>query len=191
MELGKVEDALTAAGERVGEGQVVQGLGGLEHQHHPQALRQGEELLAHPQRPKLQGGLPHRGGLAAGTLVAAPQTGDGATYARKIDKSECRVDWSLPAAAIERRLRAFTPAPGMQTLWGEVALKLGRSRIDSTESPCNKAPGEIVSVDPDGVVVACGGGTLRLLELQRPGGRMLPVADFIRGAALAPGQLLQ
>jgi len=130
-------------------------------------------------------------GLAAGTLVAAPQTGDGATYARKIDKSECRVDWSLPAAAIERRLRAFTPAPGMQTLWGEVALKLGRSRIDSTESPCNKAPGEIVSVDPDGVVVACGGGTLRLLELQRPGGRMLPVADFIRGAALAPGQLLQ
>jgi len=125
---------------------------------------------------------------ACGGLRPVKQPEAGVTYASKIDKAEARVDWSLPADAIGRRIRAFDPFPGAAAELDGEALKLWRHEIDSghrsPDSPC----GTILSAAPDGVTVACGQGTaLRLTELQRAGGKRLAAADFLRGFDLKPG----
>jgi methionyl-tRNA formyltransferase len=124
--------------------------------------------------------------VAAGTLVRTPQPEDGVTYAHKIEKSEAEVDWSLPAPAIERRLRAFDPFPGAtSSLQGE-AVKLWRAHCEA--APAGTSAGTILAVDAAGVHVACGEGALCLTQLQRAGGKRLAAADFLRGFPLAPGQ---
>jgi len=124
---------------------------------------------------------------ACGGFTPMPQPAEGVTYAHKIEKAEAAVDWSLPAAQIERRIRAFDPFPGATARLGSDVVKLWRSEIDSCSGPADAGSGGILSVAPDGVRVACGEGVLRLTELQRPGGKRLPVADFLRGFPLAPG----
>jgi methionyl-tRNA formyltransferase len=117
-------------------------------------------------------------------LPRTPQPAEGITYAHKIDKAEAAIDWHQPAAAIERRLRAFDPFPGAAaTLAGE-AIKCWRA----TAVDGRGAPGEVLAVTERGIDVACGEGALRLTELQRPGGRRLPVADFLRGRPVAVGE---
>jgi methionyl-tRNA formyltransferase len=116
--------------------------------------------------------------LGAGGLRAEPQPAEGATYARKIDKAESRLDWSRPAVELARAVRAFLPAVG--TLGGEpVRIWSARATLG------HGAPGEVLRGAP-GLAVACGEGALAILELQRPGGRRLPVAEFLRGHPLAP-----
>ncbi len=125
---------------------------------------------------------------ACGGLTATPQPADGVTYAHKIEKHEATIDWSQPAAQVERRLRAFDPFPGASsTLNGEV-IKLWSSEIDSMKRLPDQRPGQILLVDELGVRVACGDGVLRLTELQRPGGKRLAARDFLRGFALQAGQ---
>jgi methionyl-tRNA formyltransferase len=116
------------------------------------------------------------------TPVTQPEAG--VTYASKIDKTEAAIDWTRPAAVIERRIRAFDPFPGCTAQLGEATIKLWRAQ------PATGAgqPGEILAVAPDGITVACGDGALRLVELQKPGGRRLESRDFLSGFALAPGQ---
>ena len=127
-------------------------------------------------------------GLAGAQRVATPQPADGVTYAAKIDKAEAAIDWTAAAAAIERRLRAFDPFPGCTfCLQGEV-VKLWRARrVDGGGGPS----GTVLQADGGRLVVACGDGALELLELQRTGGKRLPVADFLRGFAVAPGATMQ
>ena len=121
---------------------------------------------------------------AAGRLVAQPQPGNGVTYAAKIAKAEAAIDWREPAAAIERRLRAFDPFPGARGTLGVEAVTCWRGH----ERPATGgSPGEIVAVEDDALVVACGLGALALTELQRPGGRRLAAADFLRGLRLEVG----
>jgi methionyl-tRNA formyltransferase len=120
-----------------------------------------------------------------GGLRPVPQPQAGVTYARKIEKAEAAVDWAQPAAAIERRVRAFDPFPGATaTIRGE-PIKLWRARLESL--PSTHAPGTVLDVGAGGILVACGSGALRVSELQRAGGKRLAAAEFLRGFAIATG----
>ena len=123
---------------------------------------------------------------ACGGLRPVPQPRDGVTYAHKIEKAEGRVDWTLPASAIERRMRAFDPFPGAHSDLAGETLKLWRGQV--LPATIGAEPGTIVQAAPAGIDVATGDGTLRLLEVQRPGGKRLAVADLLRGMEIVPGR---
>ena len=125
--------------------------------------------------------------LAAGAdLKATPQPLEGVTYAHKIAKAEANIDWTQPAAQIERRLRAFDPFPGACTQIGDEIVKVWRAeRVDRQGEP-----GMVLAVDDAGPVLACGGQALRLLELQRPGGKRVSARAYLQARPLAPGQRL-
>ncbi|GAA6119226.1 methionyl-tRNA formyltransferase [Acidovorax sp. FG27] len=127
---------------------------------------------------------------ACGGLRPEPQPAEGVTYAHKIDKAESAIDWTQPAEVIGRRIRAFDPFPGASTLAGGEAIKLWSYEIDSILRCSGGRCGQILAVDSSGIAVATGDGVLRLTVLQRAGGKRLPAADFLRGFALAPGQVL-
>jgi methionyl-tRNA formyltransferase len=114
---------------------------------------------------------------ACGGLRPQPQPSEGATYARKIDKAEGRIDWHEAAERIERRVRAFDPAPGCFFEDGGETVKVWRAAA----GPSFDAPPGTQRIDGERLRVACGEGALDLLELQRPGGRRLPVAAFLAG----------
>ncbi len=110
-----------------------------------------------------------------------------ASYAAKITKAEARIDWNRSAAELARAIRAYNPMPGAYTTWQGQPLKLWRAEPVSAASA---APGTVLLADADGIVVATGDGALRLLELQRAGGKRLAAASFLTGAALQPGERL-
>ena len=121
--------------------------------------------------------------LSASDGPAIPQPSEGATYARKIVREDARLDWSRPAGELECIVRAMRPVPGAQAdLHGE-AVKVWRA----AECDGSGHPGAILSARDDGITVACGRGALRLLEIQRPGGKRLAAGDFLRGARLPSG----
>lgn len=118
-----------------------------------------------------------------GGLTATPQPADGVTYAAKIGKAEATVDWTRPATEIERAIRAFNPFPGALGNYQGTPIKLWRARaIDA-----GGTPGEVLLAEGAGVIVACGEGALCITELQKPGGKRLAAADFVRGTAIAVG----
>ena len=126
-----------------------------------------------------------------GGLSATPQPAEGVSYAHKIEKAESQIDWSLPAEAIARRVRAFDPFPGAATRLGADAIKVWSCEIDSFQRLPDKPCGQILHIDDAGIAVACGAGSvLRLTVLQRAGGKRLPAADFLRGFTLTPGMVL-
>jgi methionyl-tRNA formyltransferase len=131
--------------------------------------------------------------LQEGTLRREPQPAAGVTYARKIEKAEAPIRWAEPAEVIERRLRAFDPFPGATTVLDGETLKCWRAeRVSAAEIAvaAGAPPGQVVSVGPAGILVACGTGALRLTELQRSGGKRLSAREFLAGHALRPGQRL-
>jgi methionyl-tRNA formyltransferase len=102
-----------------------------------------------------------------------------ATYAHKLDKDEARIDWSRPAEEIERLVRAFNPWP---VAWCELAgerLRVWAAQVIGTRRELGR-PGQIMAADEAGIDICAGSGGVRLLEVQRPGGRRMPVADFLR-----------
>jgi methionyl-tRNA formyltransferase len=124
--------------------------------------------------------------LAAGRVAATPQDDALATYAAKIGKDDARLDWSLSAAALDRRIRAFDPFPGAFCLLDGEALKIWRARPVAGSGE----PGCIQAVDRHGIRVACGEGALEIGEVQKAGGKRLPVAAFLAGHDLRPGRML-
>jgi methionyl-tRNA formyltransferase len=121
-------------------------------------------------------------------LIAEPQNESNATYASKIDKREARIAWNETAEVIERKVRAFDPLPGAVTLLEGTVLKIWRAE---TAPKVNALPGTIVRAANDGVTVACGEGTaLKVCELQRSGGKRLPVSAFLAGNPIEPGKRL-
>ncbi|MBU4518986.1 MAG: methionyl-tRNA formyltransferase [Gammaproteobacteria bacterium] len=126
---------------------------------------------------------------ACGGLRPVPQPADGVTYAHKIEKAEAAINWALPAATIERRVRAFNPFPGAGTALAGEAIKVWRAHAEP-DNPVAANAGQVLSADPHGIRIATGDGVLVLDELQRAGGKRLPAADFLRGFALTPGQVL-
>ncbi len=125
--------------------------------------------------------------LAAGGLPETPQPAEGVTYAAKLDRSEGTIDWSLPAAALDRRVRALNPWPGVVfTARGE-RIKLLEAAIRVANGPA----GAVLEPSEDGSpVVACGSGALKLTSLQRPGRNAQDGAVFLRGFPLPPGTIL-
>ncbi len=124
---------------------------------------------------------------ACGGFHPERQPEAGVCYAHKIEKAESDIDWTLPAAAIERRLRAFDPFPGgLSHLDGE-ALKIWKAQL----APGAGRPGEVLAADASGLLVACGEGALRLTELQRAGGKRLTAAAFLQSRPVAPGAVLK
>lgn len=122
-----------------------------------------------------------------GFLTAAePQDDTLATYARKIDKTECELDWRLDAVTLDRKIRAFNPAPGCFSTLGDHRVKIW----EASPGPGRGNPGAIIDAGAGGIVVACGEGALALHRLQFPGGKPLAACDLLnaRGAELAPGQ---
>ncbi len=125
----------------------------------------------------------------SGTLQETPQPEEGVTYAEKIGKHEAALDWRRPAAVLARQVRAFDPFPGgVATLGDGTALKIWAAEPVAVRGNGTAEPGAIVEVSADGVVVACGEGALRLTQLQKPGGKRLPVREFLAGAVLSAGQ---
>jgi methionyl-tRNA formyltransferase len=124
---------------------------------------------------------------ACGGFRPRKQPAEGVTYAHKIEKAEAAIDWSRAADVIERRIRAFDPFPGASAQVGGETVKIWSARADMQAS-CNTEPGTVVTLAPGAIGVACGSGCLEITELQRPGGKRLPAADFLRGFPLEPGQ---
>ncbi|MFT6913658.1 MAG: methionyl-tRNA formyltransferase, partial [Paracoccaceae bacterium] len=107
------------------------------------------------------------------SLTPVPQPEDGVSYARKIDKSEARADWTLPAVEVDRKIRGLSPFPGAWTEIGGQRIKLLRSRIAAGDA----AAGTVL----EGLTIACGTGAVEILEAQRPGKRPMVQAEFLLG----------
>lgn len=116
-------------------------------------------------------------------LPIVPQPVEGVTYAHKIEKAEAVIDWSKSAAELDRHLRAFNPFPGAQAVFAGQTIKLWRA----TPVAGSGEIGQILAVDRSTVVVACGTGALAISELQKAGGKRLPVQQFLAGHPLPVG----
>jgi methionyl-tRNA formyltransferase len=121
-----------------------------------------------------------------GALPATPQPADGVTYAEKIGKHEAALDWRKPADVLARQVRAFDPFPGGVATLDGAAIKLWAAEPVAARG--DAVPGTIVDAAPEGVIVACGSGALRVTQLQKPGGKRLPAREFLAGSPLAAGQ---
>ncbi|MEZ5706431.1 MAG: methionyl-tRNA formyltransferase [Burkholderiaceae bacterium] len=126
---------------------------------------------------------------ACGGLRAERQPEAGVTYASKIEKAEAAIDWHLSAQTIALRVRAFNPAPGAVAWLGGEAIKVWAALPLPAQVGAGPV-GEVMAVDAQGVHVRTGAGLLCLTELQRAGGKRLPVADFLRGFPVVQGQCL-
>jgi methionyl-tRNA formyltransferase len=111
-------------------------------------------------------------------LQATPQPDQGVTYASKIDKSESRIDWTRPAAEVDRHIRGLSPFPGAWCDIGGERVKLLRSRLAAGQG----APGQVLH----GLTIACGTGAVDITQAQREGKRPASAADFLRGFTLPP-----
>ena len=134
----------------------------------------------------------------ADTLERTPQPEEGVCYAHKITKPQSWLDWSQPAAVLERRVRAFTPVPGAVTgmpgaSGRDEPVKIRAACVSDLPRSEHAVAGEVLDTH-DGIHVACGSGedsgVLRLLVLQRAGGKPLPAAEWLRGFALREGAVL-
>ncbi|PLC49284.1 methionyl-tRNA formyltransferase [Pollutimonas subterranea] len=134
--------------------------------------------------------------LQQGTLVSQPQPEQGVSYAAKLDKQESPLDFAQPAAVLARRIRAFDPVPGatMQLPGLPDPVKVWKAQALNTTShgPGDGAahaatpsaePGSVLRVSAEGIDIATADGVLRLLELQKAGGKRQPVAAFVQGWA--------
>jgi methionyl-tRNA formyltransferase len=118
-------------------------------------------------------------------LQRTAQPAEGVTYAHKIEKHEAAIHWSEAAETICRRVRAFNPFPGASAVLNGETIKIWRA-VPVPGQP-GVAAGEVQAVDASGIAVAAQEGAVLLQELQRPGGKRLPVADFLCGFAVQPG----
>ncbi len=124
-------------------------------------------------------------GLAAGRLEAKAQPQEGVTYAHKIGKAETRLEWRKPAELLARQVRAFSPSPGA---WCELAGE--RVRVLAAEVAAAGATAPPGTALDDSLTLACGSGALRLLRLQRAGGKAMEALDYVRGRAVPAGTVL-
>jgi methionyl-tRNA formyltransferase len=124
--------------------------------------------------------------LVAGTVKATPQDDALANYAAKISKEEARIDWNRSAEELDRKIRAFNPFPGAFGLLQETPLKIWQAR----PIPGSGDPGRLLAIEDGAIQIACGEGALALNEVQKAGGKRLPVSAFLAGHALKVGDRL-
>ena len=128
-----------------------------------------------------------------GQFKPVKQPTEGVTYAHKIEKVEAAIDWSLSAQLLSQRVRAFDPFPGMTAHMAGELVKVWQAH-ELQASPANArkaAPGTLLAASDAGLQVACGEGVLCLTQLQKPGGKRQPVADFVRHFKGAVGDVFQ
>lgn len=126
--------------------------------------------------------------LAGLPLVAQPQPTEGVSYAHKIEKAEASIDWRRTAAELDRHVRAFNPFPGAQARFGGQPVKIWQAEpLPDSSSAVIGEFGRILAVDRKVVVVACGEGALAIAEMQKAGGKRLPVLQFLAGHPLQVG----
>jgi methionyl-tRNA formyltransferase len=113
---------------------------------------------------------------------------DGVTYAHKVEKHEAAIDWTQDASAIVRKVRAFNPFPGATTQLGGESIKVWGAVVGATDVlPTNVVLGSICALAPEGIAVAAMNSVAVFTELQRPGGKRLSAAEFLRGFPLQVG----
>ena len=120
--------------------------------------------------------------LERGSLDFTPQPEDGATYAKKIEKAETRIDWSRPAAEVHNHIRGLSPFPGA---WFELELNGQPVRIKALRSSLTEFAGAPGTIGPE-LSIACGEGAVRLVTVQREGKGAMDAATFLRGAGALP-----
>ncbi|GLQ39973.1 methionyl-tRNA formyltransferase [Rhizobium albus] len=125
--------------------------------------------------------------LEAGTLTLTQQPEEGATYARKIDKAETRIDFSKPAAEVHNHIRGLSPFPGA---WFEAEFAGKPERVKVLASRLVEGSGAPGTVLDDDLSIACADGAVRLVKLQRAGGKPLAADDFQRGGRIVKGTVL-
>ena len=141
---------------------------------HDRLAEMGAQVLA--------AGLRHV--IAGETLHATPQPETGATYAHKLEKSEAELDFSRPAVELERKVRAFDPWPVAEAVLADERVRVwAASALPATLEHAGKSPGAIVSASKLGIDIACGEGVLRILKLQRAGGRVVDATDYVNARA--------
>jgi methionyl-tRNA formyltransferase len=139
---------------------------------------QGADLLIHTLR-----------GVANGHCPPQPQNDEGAVYAPKLTRTLSAIRWDRHCVTVHNQVRAMNPWPGTSTYLENQLIKVSEARPWTVGSR-GAAPGTVVSVSETGVEVACGMGSLLLTGLQVPGRRSLPVAEFLRGFQIEPGDKL-
>jgi methionyl-tRNA formyltransferase len=137
--------------------------------------------------------------LGAGTLLetlnnfeqlqakASPQNDAESCYAAKLQKAEANIDWSQSALQIDRQIRAFNSWPVAQTLWQDKMLRIWNAAVIDHHAP-KAIPGTIMQIDRDGIDIATGDGVIRVLTLQAPGKKAMPVRDFLNAHTLKAGE---
>jgi methionyl-tRNA formyltransferase len=127
--------------------------------------------------------------FAAGQLTATPQEHASATLAPLLAKDDGAIDWQRPARELHNLARGFSPWPGAFTWLSGTRLKLLSTQVSDEHTP-HGTPGELLAISREGIDVACGQGSLRLLELQLEGAKRLRAAEFSVGQRLEVGQRL-
>jgi len=127
----------------------------------------------------------------AQALKPVPQSTQGVTYAQKIEKNEAAIDWRQGAAQIAQKVRAFNPFPGASTTLNGETLKIWMAVPAAVAPPAQAPPGTVLMVDSQGLAVAAKDSVVVITELQRPGGKRLPVAEFLRGSTVQSGMVFE
>ena len=130
--------------------------------------------------PLLARALPR---LLSGELAFVEQDHGAATFCRKLTKDDVALDFAAPASVLASRINGLNPWPAAQVEWQDQPLKFGLA--DAIEG--SAAPGEVAGSDTEGLLIGTASGLLRVRRLQKPGGKMLPAADFLRGSPVAAG----
>lgn len=129
--------------------------------------------------------------IGVGDAVFTPQDDASATYCRKLTKEDGTIDFAVDASALAARINGLFPWPACSVEINQQPVKLGLADVaEPAMAPASTQAGEVLGVDEAGLLVATGRGTLRLRKLQRPGGRMLTAADFLRGFPIPVGSVL-
>jgi methionyl-tRNA formyltransferase len=123
------------------------------------------------------------GALDRGRLQLTPQSEAGVTYAAKIEKAEARIGWNRPAREVLRHIHGLSPFPGA---WCEIAIEGEQVRVKILRCELADGPGSPGDLLDDRLTVACSEGAIRILELQRAGGKPMKAEDFLRGTPLKP-----
>lgn len=122
----------------------------------------------------------------AGELAPRPQDDAAATMAPLLEKSDGRIQWNKPAQAVHNQIRGMNPWPGAHTVLGDRQIKVHRA-LATTLDPEGARPGEVIALDPEGILVACAEGTLEIQELQESGRKRVDARSFASGRGVAVG----
>lgn len=151
-----------------------------------------EQKLAAACVPLLARTLP---ALAAGTLHFSEQDHAAANFCRKLRKEDGALDFAAPAAMLAARINGLFPWPACAVEISGQPVKFGLASVVAEVADLGhnqpKPPGTVLGADAEGLLIATGDGVLRVLRLQRPGGKMLAATEFLRGFSIAPDNLLR